>query len=202
MIGGVGGVGGVGSLSGLGHGTDPGHLGHPGNLSDPATLAVRTATPAEADAIHALINEHVAEGHLLPRRREEIAVHASRFVVVLDGDRVVGCADLAPLSRTVAEVRSLVVSEDARSLGLGRCIVNELVRRATASGFERLCAFTHAPSYFVQMGFSIVPQVWVPEKIETDCHSCVHFRRCGKYAVILPLSRTAHVHVPLASLHG
>lgn len=165
-------------------------------------LAVRAATAAEADAIHALINDHRSDGRLLPRRREEIAVHASRFVVALHEDRVVGCADLAPLSRTVAEVRSLVVSADARSLGLGRLMVGELVRRATIAGFEQLCAFTHSPGYFVEMGFSIVPHAWVPEKIETDCRSCAQFRRCGQYAVILPLARAHHADVPLASLHG
>jgi N-acetylglutamate synthase-like GNAT family acetyltransferase len=94
------------------------------------------------------------------------------------------------------------VSEDARSLGLGHRMVDELVRRATIAGFEKLCAFTHSPSYFVEMGFSIVPHVWVPEKIETDCRTCAQFRRCGQYAVILPLTRAHHDHVPLASLHG
>jgi amino-acid N-acetyltransferase len=164
-------------------------------------LVVRTATSAEADAIHALVNEHVDEGHLLPRRREEITVHASRFVVALDDDGVVACADLAPLSKSVAEVRSLVVSEHARSLGIGRRLVDELVRRAKIAGFEKLCAFTHSPGYFVEMGFSIVPHVWLPEKIETDCRTCVHFRRCGQDAVIRPLTRVHDAHVPLASLH-
>ena len=166
------------------------------------TLVLRTATATEAGAIHALINEHLEEGRLLPRRREEIAVHASRFVVAIDDDRVVACADLAPLSKSVAEVRSLVVSEEARSMGIGRRLVDELARRAAIAGFDKLCAFTHSPGYFVEMGFSIVPHVWLPEKIETDCRSCVHFRRCGQYAVVLPLVRNYRVDIPLASLHG
>ena len=166
------------------------------------SVVLRTATMAEADAIHALISEHLAEGHLLPRRREEIAVHASRFVVAVDDEQVVACADLAPLSKSVAEVRSLVVSEDARSMGIGRRLVDEIARRATIAGFDKLCAFTHSPGYFVEMGFSIVPHVWLPEKIETDCRSCAHFRHCGQYAVVLPLVRNYRVDIPLASLHG
>jgi amino-acid N-acetyltransferase len=165
-------------------------------------LAIRTATPADADAIDGLIADHAAEGRLLPRSREEIAVRASRFVVALRGGRIVACADLAPLSRSVAEVRSLVVSEAARSNGVGRRIVDELASRASAAGFETLCAFTHAAGYFVHMGFSIVPHVWLPEKIETDCRSCAQFRTCGQYAVMLPLVRAHHACVPLTSLHG
>ena len=167
-----------------------------------APLAVRPATAADADAIHALIADHQEEGHLLPRDSGEILIHAHRFVVAVQGDQVLACADLAPLSRTVAEIRSLVVSRDARTNGTGRRIVDEIVRRATAAGFEKLCAFTHVPAYFVQLGFSIVPHVWLPEKIETTCRTCSQFRRCGQYAVMLPLTRVRQSCVPLGSLHG
>jgi len=165
-------------------------------------IAVRTATVADATAIHALIADNLAEGHLLPRELDEIVVRADRFVVADHRGQVVGCAELAPLSSTVAEIRSLVVSGDARGLGLSRRIVDELIRRATLAGFDRLCAFTHTPSYFVRLGFSIVPHVWLPEKIVTDCHTCVHFRRCGQYAVMQDLARQRDACVPLAKLHG
>jgi len=165
-------------------------------------VSVRGATAADADAIHALVIEHLAEGHLLPRTRDEIAAHADRFIVAADGSQVVACADLAPLSRSVAEVRSLVVSADARARGIGRRLVDDLVRRANTLGFDKLCAFTHSPAYFVEMGFSIVPHAWLPEKIATDCRGCGQFRRCGQYAVMLPLLQACTVCVPLASLHG
>jgi amino-acid N-acetyltransferase len=163
---------------------------------------MRSGTSADAEAIHALIMGHLAEGHLLPRERGEIAVHAHRFVVMCEDDRIVACAELAPLSRDVSEVRSLVVGEDARNLGLGRELVDELVERATVAGFEKLCAFTHTPSYFVHLGFSMVPHVWLAEKIVTDCHSCPHFRRCGQYAMLRELRRPNQAFVPLAALHG
>jgi amino-acid N-acetyltransferase len=166
------------------------------------TISLRTATAADADAIHALITDHLAEGHLLPRRREEIAVHASRFVVAVQGRKLIACGELAPLSRTVAEVRSLVVGGRARSGGIGGRIVAELASRAALSGFDKLCAFTHSPAFFVHLGFSIVPHVWLPEKIVTDCGSCTQFRTCGQYAVMQTLPRARQSCVPLTSLHG
>lgn len=169
-------------------------------------VSVRQATTAEAPALHALITSHVQEGHLLPRALAELAVHAPRFVVAVRRGRLVGCAELAPLSGRVAEVRSLVVERRARSLGIGRALVNELQRRARVEGFEKICAFTHDAGYFVRMGFSIVPHVWVPEKIALDCHSCEQFRRCGQHAVVLPLTTVTRPQagrfVPLASLRG
>ena len=161
-------------------------------LSGPpvASPTLRQANPDDARAIHDLIARHRDEGRLLPRHLGEIAVHTSRFVVAEDEGEIVGCVDLAPLSRTVAEIRSLVVSEDARSAGIGRRMIDALLARAKAAGFERVCAFTHAPSYFVQLGFSIVPHDWLPEKIRTNCGTCAQFRTCGQWAVMLPLRRT------------
>jgi amino-acid N-acetyltransferase len=165
----------------------------------PATPAImlRTAVAADAPALHALIATHLEEGRLLPRTMAELADHAHRFVVamqgdksVAQGDRIVGCAELAPLSASVAEVRSLVVAREARQSGLGYRMVDELGRRARRDGFARLVAFAHDPRFFVRLGFSIVPHTWVPEKIAHDCHSCPLFRNCGQYATVLDVTRS------------
>jgi amino-acid N-acetyltransferase len=87
----------------------------------------------------------------------------------------------------VAEVRSLAVDPDARGNGVGTQIVRELIARARRSGFDKLCAFTHAPAYFTQFGFSIVPHLWVREKVFTDCVACPRFSACGQFAMVVPL---------------
>ena len=165
-------------------------------------IKLRSGAAADAAHIHALVLDHLEEGHLLPRTLEEISAHVTRFVVAEHRGEVIGCAELAPLSSTVAEIRSLVVSRDARGVGLSRRLINELVHRATVAGYHKLCAFAYSPAYFVRLGFSIVPHQWLPEKIVTDCHSCPHFRQCGQYAVMHPLTRTREACVPLAALHG
>jgi amino-acid N-acetyltransferase len=165
-------------------------------------IALRTATVDEVEGIHGLIEESIAEGHLLPRKREEIASRIHRFVVAIQAGDVVACAELAPLSRSVAEIRSLVVRRPLRGLGVGRRIVEELLERARAARFDELCAFAHSPAYFVRMGFSIVPHVWLPEKILTDCQSCCHFRRCGQQAVVRTLARSRAAYIPLTAVHG
>lgn len=152
-----------------------------------ARVVVRSAVMDDAEAIHRLIVDHAVEGRLLARSLDEVAAHIDRFVVAAQAERVVGCADLAPLSTSVAEVRSLVVDATARANGIGRTLLAQLTTRADANGFALLCAFTHTPAFFVPAGFSIVPHAWVPEKIDRDCLSCSLFRRCGQYAVALPL---------------
>jgi amino-acid N-acetyltransferase len=148
-------------------------------------VMLRPARDSDARSLYRLISANRAEGHLLPRTLDELTVHATRFVVAMRGRRLVGCAELASLSPTVAEIRSLAVDRRERGEGIGTMIVDQLRRRARHEGFERLCAFTHAPAYFIHMGFSIVPHTWLLEKLATDCVNCPLFRTCGQYAVVV-----------------
>ena len=157
------------------------------NQASSSRIALRAGDAPDVMKLHALIQANLEEGHLLPRTLAELTVHAGRFVVAVKARRIVGCAELAPLSPHVAEVRSLAVDGQARGSRVGVMIVDELRRRARRDGFEKLCAFTHAPGYFIHMGFSIVPHLWLTEKIFTDCVKCPHFRQCGQYAMVVPL---------------
>lgn len=158
-----------------------------GTVVDHETMTVRAGKPADASALHALITAHLDEGRLLPRTVSELGVHAPRFVVVERGSALVGCAELAVLSSSVAEIRSLVVEASARGAGLGRRMVDHLTRRARRDGFERVCAFAHDPAFFVGLGFSVVPHASVPEKIAHDCAACPLFRACGQVALVRDL---------------
>jgi amino-acid N-acetyltransferase len=151
-------------------------------------VKLRWATEADADAIHALVTSHLDEGRLLPRQLDELRRHATRFVVAEADGAVQACAELAPLSGVVAEVRSLVVAAPLRQAGLASKLVTTLRADAVALGFETLTAFTHDPRFFVRQGFSIVPRLWVPEKIATDCHTCPLFLHCQQYAMVVPLT--------------
>jgi amino-acid N-acetyltransferase len=152
-----------------------------------AAIQLRSGAAADTAPIHALITANLSVGHLLPRTFADIEEHAHRFVVaVLDG-AVIGCGELAPLSGEVAEVRSLVVDTAHRGQRTGVALVNAIADRAREMGFVTLCAFTHSPAHFIRLGFSIVPHVWVPEKIAHDCVGCSLFRHCGQYAVSLSL---------------
>ncbi|MEI6669242.1 MAG: GNAT family N-acetyltransferase [Acidobacteriota bacterium] len=153
-------------------------------LSPPGTLDVRPAVAPDAPCVHELIAQYQQAGHLLPRSLGDVATHVSRFVVAIKDGRVLGCGELAPLSRSVAEVRSLVVDESARGLGVARSVIDQLRRRARAGRYRTLCAFTHDPRFFVRLGFSIVPHFWLPEKVSADCWSCPLFQKCGQYAMV------------------
>jgi amino-acid N-acetyltransferase len=169
-----------------------------------SAMLFRQAVGSDAEAIHRLIADNLEAGHLLPRTLDDVTVNIARFTVAVIDEAVIGCAELAPLSAVVAEVRSLVVTERSRGQHIGPRLVSHLASEGATRGFSTLCAFTHDPSHFVRLGFTIVPHVWVPEKIERDCRSCAQFRRCGQYAVTLPLRDGAQIRPaqPAAVIHG
>ena len=162
---------------------------------------LRTAVRSDARRIHELIQRNQQVGHLLPRQLSELTSRIDRFVVGVDGrGSIVACGELAPLSASLAEIRSLVVSEKRRGQGLGRRVVDELKQRARAAGYDDLCVFAHQPAYFAHMGFSIVPHTWLPEKITANCRSCPLFRRCDQFAMVTDLDNMPEVQ-PTAQLH-
>jgi amino-acid N-acetyltransferase len=166
------------------------------------TPTLRPAVRADARRIHGLIQHHALEGRLLPRDLSEVAVHAERFVVAVDGrGAIVACGELAPLSHSLAEIRSLVVSETRRGAGVGRSVVDELRRRARLDGYDDLCVFAHRPGYFAHMGFSIVPHTWLPEKISANCRTCALFRNCGQYAMVAHLEPIRDTRAVEQTLH-
>jgi amino-acid N-acetyltransferase len=156
-------------------------------MSARAAIRIGQADRADATRIHALITANTDEGRLLPRTVDDIVEHAGRFVAAWRGRRLVACAELAPLSPQVAEVRSLVVDSSVRSLGIGSGIVDEIIARARREGFETLCAFTHAPGYFSHLGFSITPHRWFPDKISADCARCDRYGCCDQIAMAIGL---------------
>jgi amino-acid N-acetyltransferase len=163
---------------------------------------LRTAVRGDARKIHELIQRNQQAGHLLPRELSELTARIDRFVVGVDGrGSIVACGELVPLSSSLAEIRSLVVSEKRRGQGIGHRIVDELKLRARAGGYDDLCVFAHKPAFFAHMGFSIVPHTWLPEKIMADCRTCPLFRRCEQFAMVTDLDVTpearsaGHLHV-------
>jgi len=177
----------------------PGKPASTGGETGSSHIAIRPGASADAPALYALITANLEVGHLLPRTLEDLVQHAHRFLVIVDGGAVIGCGEIAPLSRTVGEIRSLVVDERYRGQGLGSRLIEALRRLARIEEFQTLCAFTHQPTNFVRLGFSIVPHVWLPEKITHDCHTCPLFRQCGQYAMWYALQPVAVARPMLVS---
>jgi putative acetyltransferase len=79
-------------------------------------------------------------------------------VLVDDAGEIVGCGGLYPLTGVDAEIRKMYFLPRARGLGHGRRLLEELIARARAGGFERIVLetasrLTTAAALYRRFGF-------------------------------------------------
>jgi N-acetylglutamate synthase-like GNAT family acetyltransferase len=117
------------------------------------STSTRLATPADARAIHDLIQLYVPSGELLPRSEDFVALRAHEFVVAERDGRVVGCAHLDEYAPSLAELRSLAVSPDAQGQGVGVALVAGIERLAARRGFTTLFAVSNSAAFFAKLGY-------------------------------------------------
>src|SRR3954469_15494681 len=102
-------------------------------LVPPATkrrITMRRATPKDAAGIHALTEQFVGDGLLLPRTQEQVNRTIRDYVIAIENGKVVACGALRIYSSASAEVGALAVSSECQGMGLGRHIVAALVEDA------------------------------------------------------------------------
>jgi amino-acid N-acetyltransferase len=116
-------------------------------------ITMRSATPADADAIVALIELNVPSGELLPRSRDFVQLHCDHFIVADRHGQVVGCVHLDEYAPSLAEVRSLAVAPGAQGSGVGVGLIAALERLARARGYATLFAVSNSGEFFRRRGY-------------------------------------------------
>ena len=148
------------------------------------TLEVRKAAMRDIRPILDLINGYAARGVMLPRTEFELSEAIRDFTVVLSGKRLLGCGALHFYSPTLAEIRSLAVSERAKTQGVGRRLVEALVQEAQDYELDAAFAFTYVTGFFEKVGFHVVERGVLPLKAWKDCLRCPKFQACDEIAVL------------------
>jgi N-acetylglutamate synthase-like GNAT family acetyltransferase len=151
-------------------------------------MNIRPPTPTDIPGIMALVNEHVRRGDLLPRTAESVRLTLDDWLIGEDdeGD-IVACVSLLYYTETLAEVRSLAVSDKTKGQGWGSTIVKAVIEQARLKGIPTLFALTRAVGFFENLGFVISDQSLFPEKVWRDCQLCPVRHACDETAVVLEL---------------
>jgi amino-acid N-acetyltransferase len=147
-------------------------------------LSARKAAMRDIVPILELINGYAARGIMLPRTEFEMSESIRDFTVVTAGDRLLGCGALHFYSPAIAEIRSLAVREEAKTHGVGRRLVEELVAEASGYGLTAVFAFTYVVDFFKRVGFHEVERGELPLKAWRDCLRCPKFQCCDEAAVM------------------
>jgi amino-acid N-acetyltransferase len=154
----------------------------------PRNLTVRKAAMRDIAPMLEVINAYAAKGIMLPRTEFEMSENMRDFSVVYSGKDLLGCGALHFYSPTMGEVRSLAVAERAKTMGVGRLVVDTLVKEAVEYELDAVFAFTYVPGFFAKVGFDEVERGELPLKAWKDCLRCPKFQSCDEIAVLRVLN--------------
>jgi len=147
-------------------------------------LEMRKARMEDIAPLLELINGYAARGIMLPRTEFELSESIRDFSVALSDGALLGCGALHFYSPTMGEIRSLAVNEAAKTLGVGRAMVDILVAEAENYSLDAVFAFTYVPEFFRKVGFSEVERGELPLKAWKDCLRCPKFQCCDEIAMV------------------
>jgi amino-acid N-acetyltransferase len=145
---------------------------------------IRKARLSDVPQIVALVDNYARRGEVLPRSLAETYQSLRDWVVAEEDSRVVGCGSLLIMWADLAEIRSLIVVPEFQGQGLGRQLVERLLREAEAFGLPQVFALTRQTSFFVGLGFQETSRESLPRKIWKDCWNCARLTGCDEVAVI------------------
>ena len=134
-------------------------------LTDPLATVIRPARRTDAEQIHQLVSQFVADGSMLPRTLGQIALSIDNYVVAVKGQRVVACAALEEYSPSLAEVSSVAVTPSEHGNGLGTQVVLGIERLARARGIGEIFALSLIDRFFLALDYAPTAISRYPEKL-------------------------------------
>ena len=145
-------------------------------------------TLKDIDQMQRLVMPEIQNGIILYRSNDEIAQNIRSYVVAKEGKKIVGFCALHIYSEKLAEIRSVVVKKEYRKRGIGKNLVNFLIKEGKNLSVESIFALTYERDFFHKMGFNEIEKDKLPEqKIWADCIKCKHFPICNEIAFILKI---------------
>ena len=135
------------------------------DVSGGVSPVIRPAMRGDVDQIFELVSGYVAEGLMLPRTVDQIALNIESYVVAVKGGRVVACAALEEYSPSLAEVSSVAVSRDEHGNGLGTQVVLGVERLARARNIEEIFALSLTDRFFLGLDYTATAISRYPEKL-------------------------------------
>ncbi len=144
----------------------------------------RKAKMSDVENLHGLINEFAERGLMLPRSRNTLYEALREFTIIMDEDKFVGAGALHIIWDDLAEVRALAIRPEYHGKGVGKELINKLLKEAEELDIHQVFALTYQVDFFKKCGFKEVSKEEMPHKVWKECINCPKFPNCDEVAVI------------------
>ncbi|MFA5453803.1 MAG: N-acetyltransferase [Sulfurimonas sp.] len=152
------------------------------------SIELTKARLSDIENMQKLVIPEVEAGVILARSSDEIATNIRSYILAKEGDEIVGFCALHIHTSSLAEIRSLVVKEGKRGMGIGQSLITKAIEEARMLGLQKVLSLTYKQSFFEKLGFVEIPKESLPEhKIWADCIKCKHFPVCNEVSLIKTL---------------
>lgn len=130
-----------------------------------SNISVRAATALDVRAIAAMRQPNEGSGRkLLKLELVSLYEKVPEFLVAVNSEgEILAAGGLHVMWEDLAEVRSLIVRDDQRGIGIGHKLVEELLVRAKQLGISRVFCLTFETHFFAKHGFEEISDVPVDE---------------------------------------
>ncbi len=143
-------------------------------------LIIRKAILPHVEEMYELVNYYAEKGLMLPRSRSALCENIRDFVIIEIDGQVAGIGALHVFWNDLAELRTLAVRSGMERQGIGRRIVEFILKEAKELGLQKVFTLTYQPGFFEKMGFKVVDKETMPQKVWTDCINCPKFPNCNE----------------------
>ncbi|MED4206891.1 N-acetyltransferase [Neobacillus mesonae] len=147
-------------------------------------MEIYQAVAGDVKDIYKLIKFYADKEVVLPRTYLSLYQHLQCLHVMKEKDEILGVAGLHVLGQDLAEVRSLVVAPHHSGKGIGRQLVEQMMKEAEKLQISRVISLTYETEFFKKCGFEIVSRDSLPEKVWIDCMTCPKFDCCDEVAMM------------------
>lgn len=145
---------------------------------------IRKPKVSDVEGIKRLIDNAVKKGALLPRTSAELYENLRDFHVYVMDESVYGCCALHIDTGDLAEIRSLVVSDELQGQGIGAALIESCIQEALSLDIAKVYALTRVPEFFAKQGFYEIDKHTLPNKVFRDCVRCPMFPDCDETAML------------------
>ncbi len=152
------------------------------------SVIIRKARIEDVKAMHQLLNGFADKRELLPRSISEVYENLQQFYVAEFEGKIIGTCALYVTWDNLAEVKALAVDETYQGQGIGKRLMEAVMRVAGELHIRRLFTLTIRTGFFEHFGFQHVSKDDLPHKVWTECVKCVYFPdRCVEYGMVKDL---------------
>ncbi len=151
-------------------------------------IIFRKPTVLDIDSMQEVVRPYVENGIILNRNDDEIANTIRSYTLALEDNKIIGFGALHIYSKTLAEIRSLVVKDNFQKKGIGKKILQKLLDEAKELHIKEVLALTYQKDFFIKCGFKEILKTKIPNhKVWEDCIKCKLFPTCNEIAMIIKL---------------